>query len=69
VVGAHWFSSYNGYVWNNGVPCPAYNHGFYQDNFEPNPLFLEKAVEANRIVAQMERNAGFTINDIHYLKE
>jgi len=69
VVGAHWFSSYNGYVWNNGVPYPAYNHGFYQDNFQPNPLFLKKAVEANRIVSQMERKAGFTINDIHYMKE
>ncbi|MEI6167582.1 MAG: hypothetical protein WCS52_10330 [bacterium] len=69
VVGAHWFSSYNGYVWHNGVRFPGYNHGFYQDDFVPNPVFLKKAVEANRIVTQMERKADFTVDDIHYLKE
>lgn len=69
VVGAHWFASYNTYVWINGVRYPGYNHGFYQDDFVPNPLFLKKAVETNRIVTQMERKAGFTVEDIHYLKE
>ena len=69
VVGAHWFSSYNGYVWIDGVCEPGYNHGFYQDDFKPNQLFLQKAAEANRIVTHMERRADFTLDDIRYLKE
>ncbi|MEI6514525.1 MAG: hypothetical protein WCO77_00990 [bacterium] len=69
VVGAHWFSANNGYVWINGIRHPAYNHGFYQDDFKPNPVFLDKVVEANRIVTQMERKADFTIDDIQYRKE
>jgi len=69
VVGAHWFSSYNGYTWIDGVRHPAYNHGFYQDDFMPNPVFLQKVVEANKAVTQMDRKADFTIDDIKYRKE
>ncbi|MEI6563098.1 MAG: beta-galactosidase [bacterium] len=69
VVGAHWFSSYNGYTWIEGVRQPAYNHGFYQDDYTPNPVFLKKVVEANKMVTHMERKAGFSVDDIKYLRE
>jgi len=69
VVGAHWFAAYNGYYWDKGVRHPGYNHGFYQDEFEPNPLFLKQVLEANKLVSHLERKADFSPDRIIYLKE
>lgn len=63
VVGAHWFSAYNGYYWVKGVRYPGYNHGFYQDEFEPNPVFLMEVMDVNKRVSHLERKADLSLFD------